>query len=169
VSAATRIDVTLFRALHLATRQVTAGVEQQLQTAAGVSLPEYDILSTLAKSRDQRARPREIGDMLGWEKSRTSHQVTRMEKRGLLKRLDCDADLRGTWVSLTPAGARAAHAAEPAYVAAIVAQLGHVAPLHDRELLAQRLVAIGRSASPATCRGEVAALEASLDVSTSAL
>jgi DNA-binding MarR family transcriptional regulator len=168
MSVAPRIDVTLFRALHLATRQVTAGVEQQLQAAAGVSLPEYEILSALAQSPDHRARPREIGDMLAWEKSRTSHQVTRMAKRGLLTRVDCDADLRGTWVTLTPAGARAVRAAEPAYVAAIVAQLGDVAPLRERELLAQQLVAIGRSASPSTCQAEVAALEASLDVTSTA-
>ncbi len=169
MSDAPRLDVTLFRALHLATRQVTAGVSQQLQTAAGVSLPEYEILTTLAQSPENRARPREIGDMLAWEKSRTSHQVTRMEKRGLLKRIDCDADLRGTWVSLTVAGAEAVRAAEPAYIAAIVAQLGDIAPVHQRELLAQQLVAIGRSASPTTCQGEVAALEASLEANPTAL
>jgi len=157
------IDVTLFRALHLATRQVTTGVEQQLQEAAGGSLPEFEILSALAQLPDHRARPREIGDMLAWEKSRTSHQVTRMQKRGLLERFECDADMRGTWVVLSPAGARAALAAESAYVAAIEAQLGPLASSADRESLAQQLLAIGRDASPATCQGEVAALESSLD------
>ncbi len=157
------IDVTLFRALHLATRQVTAGVEQQLHAAAGVSLPEFEILSALATLPDQRARPREIGEMLAWEKSRTSHQVTRMQKRGLLERFECDADMRGTWVVLTPAGAQAARMAEPAYVAAIEAHLGGVAPLAGRESLAHQLLDIGRDANPLTCQGEVLALENSLD------
>lgn len=155
--------MTLFRALNLATRQVTAAVEQQLQAAAGVSLPEYEILSALMRSPEHRARPRELGDMLAWEKSRTSHQVTRMEKRGLLERLGCDADMRGTWVILTPEGARAVQAAEPAYVAAIEAQLGDVAPPSERESLAHQLLAIGREASPMACQGEVAALAESLD------
>jgi len=163
MSATPSIDVTLFRALHLATRQVTAGVEQQLQEAAGVSLREFQILNALSTSPEHRARPREIGDMLGWEKSRTSHQVTRMQKRGLLERFECTADMRGTWVVLTPAGAQAALAAEPAYVAAIEEQLGSFAPAHDRESLARQLLEIGREASPATCLGEVAALESSLD------
>src|SRR5660398_9302 len=128
MSATPSIEVTLFRALHLATRQVTAGVEQQLQEAAGVSLPEFQILNALSTSPEHRARPREIGDMLGWEKSRTSHQVTRMQKRGLLERFECDADMRGTWVVLTPAGAQAALVAEPAYVAAIEERLAAFAP-----------------------------------------
>jgi len=163
MSATPSIEVTLFRALHLATRQVTAGVEQQLQEAAGVSLPEFQILNALSTSPEHRARPREIGDMLGWEKSRTSHQVTRMQKRGLLERFECDADMRGTWVVLTPAGAQAALVAEPAYVAAIEEQLGAFAPAHDRESLARQLLEIGRDVSAATCQGEVAALESSLE------
>jgi DNA-binding MarR family transcriptional regulator len=163
MSAIPSIDVTLFRALHLATRQVTAGVEEQLQEAAGVSLPEFQILNALSMSPEHRARPREIGDVLGWEKSRTSHQVTRMQKRGLLERLECAADMRGTWVVLTPTGAQAALAAEPAYVAAIEEQLGSFAPAQDRESLARQLLEIGRGANPAVCQGEVAALESSLN------
>ncbi|MCB2413803.1 MarR family transcriptional regulator [Demequina sp. TTPB684] len=155
-------DVALFRALHLATRQVTVGVERHLQSAAGISLSEYEILSALVTSPDQRARPREIGDMLGWEKSRTSHQITRMEKRGLLRRIDCDADLRGTWVTLTDAGARAALVAEPAYVEAIGSELSHVATQEERAAIANQLIEIGRDAAPESCQGEVAALEASL-------
>ena len=45
--------------------------------------------------------------MLGWEKSRLSHQVTRMERRGLVERTDCDTDARGTWIGITPDGRRA--------------------------------------------------------------
>ncbi len=163
MSAIPSIDVTLFRALHLATRQVTAEVEQQLQEAAGVSLPEFHILNALSMSPEHRARPREIGDMLGWEKSRTSHQVTRMQKRGLLERFECAADMRGTWVVLTPAGAQATLAAEPAYVAAIEEQLGSFAPSKDRESLARQLLEIGRGANPAVCQGEVAVLESALN------
>lgn len=162
MSAPGGIDVTLFRALQLATRQVTSAVEQQLQAAAAVSLPEFEILSALTRSDARRARPREIGDMLGWEKSRTSHQITRMQNRGLLERVDCDADMRGTWVELTSQGAQAAAAAQPAYVAAIESHLGAVATADEMEQLAHQLVEIGREAAPSSCQGEVAALESSL-------
>src|SRR5680860_1203638 len=63
MSATPSIDVTLFRALHLATRQVTAGVEQQLQEAAGVSLPEFQILNALSMSPISRGRARCSGDV----------------------------------------------------------------------------------------------------------
>lgn len=163
MSAPSGIDVTLFRALQLATRQVTAAVEQQLQAVAAVSLPEFEILSALMRSEGRRARPREIGEMLGWEKSRTSHQITRMQNRGLLQRVDCDADMRGTWVELTVAGAQAAAAAQPAYVAAVESHLRAAATADEMEHLAHQLVAIGREAGPSTCQGEVAALESSLE------
>lgn len=162
MSAPSGIEVTLFRALQLATRQVTAAVEQQLQQVAAVSLPEFEILSALTRSDGRRARPREIGEMLGWEKSRTSHQITRMQNRGLLRRIDCDADMRGTWVELTSAGAQAAAAALPAYVAAVESYVGPAATPNQKEQLARQLVEIGRKAGPSTCQGEVAALESSL-------
>jgi DNA-binding MarR family transcriptional regulator len=163
MSEANSIDVTLFRALHLATRQVTAAVEQELQVSAGVSLPDFEILSALARSRGRRARPREIGDMLGWEKSRTSHQVTRMVKRGLLERVSCEVDMRGTWVTLTSAGARAVNAAESAYVSAIETHLGAVVSHEQKQHLAHQLLHISREANASTCQAEVAALESTLD------
>jgi len=163
MSEAPSIDVTLFRALDLATRRVTASVGQELQTAAGVSLPEFEILRAVARSHGHRARPREIGDMLGWEKSRTSHQVTRMEKRGLLERDGCDSDMRGTWVTLTPEGVRAVTAAEPAYVAAVESHLGSAVSPSDMPHLAHQLLQISREANTTTCQAEVEALESALE------
>jgi DNA-binding MarR family transcriptional regulator len=52
-------------------------------------------------------RARELAETLSWEKSRVSHQVTRMEKRQLVERRECDTDLRGSWVGLTADGKRA--------------------------------------------------------------
>jgi DNA-binding MarR family transcriptional regulator len=52
-------------------------------------------------------RARELGQELAWEKSRVSHQVSRMEKRGLVERRECDTDARGTWIGITPDGRRA--------------------------------------------------------------
>jgi len=46
----------------------------------------------------------ELGHQLGWEKSRLSHQVTRMADRGLVEKLKCPSDLRGAVVGVSARG-----------------------------------------------------------------
>jgi DNA-binding MarR family transcriptional regulator len=49
-------------------------------------------------------RSAEIAERLDWEKSRLSHQVSRMEERGLVARCVCPVDARSSIISLTPSG-----------------------------------------------------------------
>lgn len=156
------VDITLFRALTLVARQLTVVVEQRLQSEAGISLPEFEILSALAAAPDHRARAGTLGQMLAWEKSRISHQVGRMERKGLIERFSCADDLRGTWVGLTGAGAAAVASATPAYEAAVRAQLGAFATTDSGEKLAREVLDIGASVSPSHCLAEVTQLVASL-------
>jgi len=51
-------------------------------------------------------RARELGTEIGWDRSRLSHHVSRMEERGLVSREECSEDARGTMVRLTDAGPR---------------------------------------------------------------
>jgi DNA-binding MarR family transcriptional regulator len=52
--------------------------------------------------------------MIDWERSRLSHHLRRMERRGLVRREECSTDSRGTMVSLTAEGAHAfRHATAP--------------------------------------------------------
>lgn len=157
------LDITLFRALTLVARQLTVAVEHRLQREAGISLPEFEILSALAAAPDRRARAGELGQMLAWEKSRISHQVGRMERKGLIERFSCADDLRGTWVGLTDTGAEAIASATPAYDTAIQAQLGKLAATDAGAGLTREVLAIGTTVSPASCQGEVAALLTTLD------
>lgn len=53
---------------------------------------------------------------LGWEKSRLSHQLTRMVKRGLVERTECADDRRGAYVAVTGAGREAITTAAPRHV-----------------------------------------------------
>ena len=88
-------------------RQLDLALERQLQEDAGISEPDYSILIMLFESPERQLRANELGACLGWEKSRVSHQVSRMEKRGLVERRECDTDARGTWISMTADGRRA--------------------------------------------------------------
>ncbi|MGH9061217.1 MAG: MarR family winged helix-turn-helix transcriptional regulator, partial [Acidimicrobiales bacterium] len=52
-------------------------------------------------------------------KSRVSHQVARMESRGLLQRQGCPSDARGSFAALTPAGLAEVAAAAPSHVRSV--------------------------------------------------
>ena len=88
-------------------RSLDRALERNLQATGDISAPDYEILIALFEAPDKTMRARDLAVRVGWERSRVSHQVTRMTKRGLLERTECDSDGRGTWVGLTADGRRA--------------------------------------------------------------
>jgi DNA-binding MarR family transcriptional regulator len=89
-------------------------MNRQLQRDRGLSLADYDVLVALDE-RDA-CRVNELGDRLGWEQSRLSHQLRRMRSRGLVERHGADDDRRGATVELTVAGRSALASAAPGHV-----------------------------------------------------
>jgi DNA-binding MarR family transcriptional regulator len=102
-----------FLARQIQLRQLLA---RDLQEATGLSEADYIVLVNLSEAPDGRLRPFELGAAAGWEKSRLSHHLTRMERRGLVERQTCPSDSRGALVALTDAGAAAIEAAAPFHV-----------------------------------------------------
>jgi DNA-binding MarR family transcriptional regulator len=100
-------DWAMWREVTTMRARVERALEQRLQRDAGISGADFDVLHSLADAEDHRLRAGALAEVLGWEKSRISHQVRRMAERGLVERADCPTDLRGTWVVLTDAGADA--------------------------------------------------------------
>jgi DNA-binding MarR family transcriptional regulator len=62
-----------------------AVVEQEVRASADLTAAEFDVLRLLLDAPGPM-RQSEIAATLGWDKSRLSHQLTRMENRGLLER-----------------------------------------------------------------------------------
>lgn len=97
-------------------RGLSGVLEAQLVRDSGLSGADYAILAALSESAAGIVRTRDLGAALGWERSRLSHQVSRMEKRGLVVRQECETDARGSMVRLTEAGRSAIEAAAPQHV-----------------------------------------------------
>lgn len=85
----------------------------------GLSYQDYIVLAHLSDQKDNQLRLTELGRELGWEKSRISHHVTRMEQRGLVARMRCPTDQRGWFVVMTDEGRAASAAAAPGHVATV--------------------------------------------------
>ena len=90
-----------YRDLH---QQLTTVLSDELLRDAGLSGSEYAVLVPLSYAPDGVLRARELGGELGWDRSRLSHLVRRMEKRGLVAREECFEDARGSMVRLTGVG-----------------------------------------------------------------
>src|ERR1700751_2075026 len=96
-----------------------AYLARQLQRDSGLSLPEYEGLVQLSEAPGNRMLPFQLCEALNWEQSRLSHQLSRMEKRGLVAREECAADGRGAEVILRTDGADSIRSAAPGHVAAV--------------------------------------------------
>lgn len=90
-------------------------LSRRVQTDSKMSAADYIVLVKLTEAGG-RLRFLELANLVEWEKSRMSHQVTRMAKRGLVAREDCPDDGRGAFIVATPAGYTAIEAAAPVHV-----------------------------------------------------
>jgi DNA-binding MarR family transcriptional regulator len=100
--------------------QLSAELSRRMAADSELSMADFSVLVALTdECRGGRVRAFELANDLQWEKSRLSHHLARMEKRGLLTRDGCTEDGRGQVVVVTPAGRRAIEAAAPAHVAAV--------------------------------------------------
>ena len=100
-------------------RELMRALEARLIGNSGLSGADYALLHPLSEAEDGVLRTRDLGKSVGWERSRLSHQVSRMEKRGLVCREECASDARGSTVRLTELGWKAIEAAAPDHVAAV--------------------------------------------------
>ncbi len=105
----------------------------------GLSMHDYEILVELSEAPHRRMRMTELADRTAQSRSRLSHQISRMEAKGLVGREGCEGDRRGTFAVLTTHGA---------------ATIGEVAPFHVtsvRENFIDQLTPAEVAELPATC------------------
>jgi DNA-binding MarR family transcriptional regulator len=105
-----------WRGLLRMTAQLNARANRLLFQEYGISLADYEVLVALSEAPEGQLRVFEVGDALAWEQSRVSHQLARMQRRGLITREGCATDARGAFAVLTTAGRAAIERAAPAHV-----------------------------------------------------
>ena len=84
--------------------------------AHGLNGHDYEILVELSEAPEHRLRMTELADATSQSRSRLSHQISRMENRGLVRRDDCEGDKRGTFAVLTSEGVAAIERVAPHHV-----------------------------------------------------
>jgi len=93
-------------------------LERDLQPF-GLTNNDYEILVNLSEAADRRMRMSDLARSTLQSKSRLSHQITRMESAGLVRREDCDTDRRGLYAVLTDQGWDTMTKVAPHHVASV--------------------------------------------------
>ena len=84
-----------------------------------LSMHDYEILVELSEATQNRLRMTELADRTAQSRSRLSHQINRMESKGLVVREGCEGDKRGTFAVLTERGAETIIKVAPHHVASV--------------------------------------------------
>jgi DNA-binding MarR family transcriptional regulator len=85
----------------------------------GVSTHDYEILVELSEAPGHRLRMTELADRTAQSRSRLSHQISRMETKGLVSREECEGDKRGMFAVLTANGEATIEKVAPSHVASV--------------------------------------------------
>ena len=85
----------------------------------GLGINDYEILVVLSESPDQRLRMTDLADATAQSRSRLSHQITRMEASGLVRRESCQGDKRGLYAVLTSEGMATIERVAPHHVESV--------------------------------------------------
>jgi DNA-binding MarR family transcriptional regulator len=85
----------------------------------GLSGNDYEILVVLSEAPDHRLRMTDLADATAQSRSRLSHQITRMEAAGLVRRDTCPGDKRGLFAVLTGAGMATIERVAPYHVESV--------------------------------------------------
>ena len=115
----TPAQLEAWQALTLMLARLPTALEAQLQRDSQLSYIEYYALAALSERPDRTMRMSELAVLTNAELSRLSHLITRLQKRGYVRREPDPDDGRYTNAVLTDAGYDLVVAAAPGHVAAV--------------------------------------------------
>jgi len=130
----TSAQLSVWRSLVDTTDELKRLLGARLAEDTGLSPADYRVLLTLWEAPERRLRSSALAAAMDWERSRLSHHLGRMEKRGLVSRETSSQDNRGAEIILTSQGAAAFRAATGPHAGAIRDHFA--APLSDDQFAA---------------------------------
>lgn len=103
-------------AVHAA---LVEALDQDLTAAHELSLGEYEVLVHLSEAPDLSLRMSELAALISLSPSGLTRRVDRLVQRGLVRRVPCASDGRGSYASLTGSGLERLRSAAPTHVAGV--------------------------------------------------
>ena len=110
-------ELRVWHAFLLMGEDVLGRVGRDIAQATGLTGSEFGVLSRLAALGKGEMRQQALASMMAWDKSRLSHQLTRMQERALIKRHSVDGN--AVLVMLTELGRKKLDAARPIHAESV--------------------------------------------------
>ncbi|WP_446666197.1 MarR family winged helix-turn-helix transcriptional regulator [Flexivirga sp. B27] len=100
----TEAEQGAWRAYLRGSRALELVLDTELQSAAGMSLAEYELMSMLSEAPGHVLRMSKLADVTVQSRSRVTHTATRLQRRGWVRRSPAPDDGRGIQLNLTDEG-----------------------------------------------------------------
>ena len=110
-------ELRIWHAFKVMGDDVMERVGRDITTATGLSGADFGVLSRLAAQGKAEMRQQALAESLGWNKSRLSHHLTRMQQRELIERRESQP--RVVLVILTKEGKAKLDAARPVHAESV--------------------------------------------------
>jgi DNA-binding MarR family transcriptional regulator len=109
-------EMRAWRAYVIGSELLRQQLNRELQDKHGLALPDYEVLVRLSECENGQMRMSQLAGQVASSKSRLSHQISRLEKAGLVRRVDCAEDARGVVAEITAKGRDTLTTAAPVHV-----------------------------------------------------
>lgn len=139
-----------WRAYLEGTARFVSALDRAHDAGIPVTLGEYHLLVQLSEQPDRTLRMSALADDLALSRSRLTHTVDRMERRGLVERRPVPGDRRGVNCTMTDEGWKLLQQAAPAHVAAVRRLLVDVLDPEEFAVLGRAMAKVAREARAAT-------------------
>ncbi|TCO64454.1 MarR family winged helix-turn-helix transcriptional regulator [Actinocrispum wychmicini] len=125
-----------WRAYVIGTERLRQRLTTELQDTHNLPLADYEVLVRLSEQENHQMRMTQLADEVAQSKSRLSHQISRLEQAGLVRRTCCPNDARGILAELTDQGLTHLHQAAPTHVDGVRRHLIDLVTDEERTVLA---------------------------------
>jgi len=132
-------------------------LERELLDQRSLPLSWYEVLLHLSRAPEGAMRMQDLSEAVLLSKSGMTRLIDRMEEAKLVSRRSCAADRRGTYATITEAGAEAFRLATPIHLRGIQEHFGrHLSAEESRQLrMLLRKVLVGNDEMEADCSFDV--------------
>ncbi|MDN5805980.1 MAG: MarR family transcriptional regulator [Brevibacterium sp.] len=112
-------DQKAWRSYLTGSQLLTVQLDKELRARHGIGMAEYEILVRLSEHENRTMRMALLATDTTMSRSRLTHSVARMEKKGLLERFSIPEDGRGVNCQMTEAGWELLAATAPTHVGGV--------------------------------------------------
>lgn len=141
------VEQRAWRSLVRTTAYLDAALDAELVAQHNLPLADYAVLAILSEADDRRLRMHDLAERLQLSPSGLTRRVDRLVRAGLVDRVRCDTDGRGTFAALTDRGLRRLEEAAPTHVDGV---RRHVVDRLDRAALTLLGELLDRVTAPPT-------------------